>query len=154
MKKSIQTYCLLILLMGGQSAYCQKYKDASDTGRLNLEYVKLSNEIADITTDLAKAQNKLPDYQSKAKSENAAAQNAAAASSEQATEATNGSVNDAKKAKKRAGKAYKEAKNARSADNDVKEQEEKISNLASKLKKKQERLQELVEMRTAINAKL
>ncbi|MEP7144458.1 MAG: hypothetical protein ABI707_16350 [Ferruginibacter sp.] len=154
MKNRIRLFCFSILVMAGLSAYSQKYKTAEDTGKLNLEYVKVSNDIADLTAQLATAQEKLVEYQAKSNSAQADAQNAANSSSDQASKATNGSVSDAKKANKRAKKAYNEAKDARSANNDVNDQNDKIAKLSSKLKKKQERLQELTVMRDAINAKL
>jgi len=57
MKKSIQLFCFLTLVMGSMSAYSQKYRTAADTGKLNVEYVKVSNEIAELTSQLTIAQN-------------------------------------------------------------------------------------------------
>lgn len=154
MKKSIQLFCFLILAMASLSANSQNYKTVDDTARLNKEYVKVSNEIADLTAQLTIAQNKLPAYQAKANDAESDAQKAAVSSSQQASKATDGGVKDAKKAKKKAKKAYNEAKDARSANNNVGDQEDKITKLTSQLNKKKERLQKLDEMRTAINAKL
>ncbi|MFI5162932.1 MAG: hypothetical protein ACHQHN_16745, partial [Sphingobacteriales bacterium] len=61
--------CLLgtaVLLTISMSSYAQKYKSAADTGKLNAEYVKTQNKIADLTAQLATAQGNLPGYETKA----------------------------------------------------------------------------------------
>jgi small-conductance mechanosensitive channel len=63
-------------------------------------------------------------------------------------------VKDAKKAKRSARSAYKNAKTSRSADSNVISQEKKIAKLTAELKRKEERLQELNFMRTAIYSKM
>jgi len=153
MKKSIHLFCLLTFFMAG-SAFAQKYKSVADTGRLNLEYVNVSNDIADLTAKLTIAQNDLPGYQSKAKTANIDAADAASNSSDQASKATNGNVADAKTAKRKANKAYNEAKDSRSAQKKVSDQEDKITRLKLDIKKKQQRLLDLDIMRGAINAKM
>ena len=153
--KKFTPLCLVItLLLVSLSGFSQKYKKAEDTIKLNKEYVKVSNEIAEMNAKLTIAQNDLPGYQSKAKDANNDANDAASASSDQASKATNGDVGDAKKAKKKADKAYDEAKDSKSAKHKVSDQEEKIEDYRSDIKKKQERLGELDEMRAAINAKI
>jgi chromosome segregation ATPase len=154
MKKSIRLFCFLTLVIASLSAYSQKYKTAADTGRLNKEYVKVSNEIADLSSKLTIAQNNLPGYQAKANTAGSDAENAAASSSDQASKATNGDIKDARRAKRKARKAYNEAKDARSANDDVSDQDHKITKLTSQLGKKQQRLGELDVMRTAIYAQL
>ena len=154
MKKSIQVLSFLILALGAQSSYAQKYKTVEDTGRLNLEYVKLSNEIADLNSKLATTQNNLPDYQSKATKAETDAQNAASSSSNQASKATSGDVGDARKAKTKARVAYKEAKDSRTAAKNLSEQQDKITRYNLQLNKKQQRLKELDLMRAAINEKI
>jgi DNA repair exonuclease SbcCD ATPase subunit len=153
MKKNIYRLCFLMLLMVSTAAYSQRYRTTADTGRLNLEYVKVSNDIADLTSKLAAAQSNLPGYQSKANTADANAQSAAAISSDQASKATNGDVGDARSAKRKAKKSFNEAKDARSANKNVSNQDDKIASLTSQLNKKKQRLQELETMRAEIVAK-
>ena len=153
MKKTIYLFCFLSLIVSG-TAYSQKYKTMADTVKLNKEHVKLSNEIVELNAKLGIAQNDLPGYQSKAKDANADAVDAASSSSDQASKATNGNVSDARTAKRKAKKAYNEAKDSRSAKNKLSDQEDKITRLNLQLKKKNQRLQDLEIMRTAINAKM
>ena len=154
MKKSIQVFGFLMLALAAQSAYAQKYKTVEDTGRLNLEYVKLSNEIADLNAKLITTQNDLPDYQSKAVNAETNAQNAASSSSNQASKATSGDVGDARKAKTKARIAYKEAKDSRTAANNLSNQQDKITRFNLQINKRQQRLKELDLMRAAINEKV
>ena len=139
--------------MTGFQAYSQKYKTADDTARLNKEYVNVSNDIADLNAKLTIAQNNLPGYKTKAIAAGTDAQNAAANSSNQASKATNGEIDDARKAKRKARKAYNEAKDSRSANNNVSDQESKITKLSLQINRKHQRLQELDVMRSAIAAK-
>jgi chromosome segregation ATPase len=150
MKRNI-FFCLTMLLLASMPALCQKYRTTADTVNLNKEYVKVSNDIADLQARLTIAQNNLPGYQSKANVADQDAEHAAENSSSQAFKATNGSVSDARSAKRKAKKAYSEAKDARSAKNNVNTQDDKIESLSKQLNKKQQRLQELTEMRTAIS---
>jgi len=152
MKKNLQLLCFSLLLFVSLSAHSQKYRSASDTVKLNKEYVKVGNEISELTSRLAIAQNNRPEYQAKAKEAANNAQNAADVSSDQALKATDGSVKEAKRAKRKAKHSYNEAKDARSANDNVDKQDDKISSLTAQLNKKKQRLQELDEMRTAINA--
>ncbi len=153
MKKIIYLFCFLILSVTTQTAYSQKYKSVDDTARLTKEYVKLSNDIVDLSAKLKIAQNNLPGYKSKAIAAGTDAQNAAANSSNQASKATNGEIDDAKKAKRKANKAYNEAKDSRTANKNVSDQENKITRLSLQINKKQQRLQELDVMRQAIAEK-
>jgi CRISPR/Cas system-associated endonuclease Cas3-HD len=150
MKKIKFLLAVMIFIMVSQSAFSQKYKTAADTVKLNEEYIKVSNEITDLTSKLTIAQNNLPGYNSRANTAVSDAQSTSVKSSEQASKATNGDLGDARKAKKNARQALKDAKGARRANNKVKDQEKKIAKLSSQLQKKQERLQELEVMRTAI----
>ncbi len=154
MKKIILYFYLVNLTFTALPVFSQKYKTIEDTAKLNKEYVKVDNDIAELNAKLTIAQNDLPGYQSKAKDANADAANAASASSDQAAKATIGNVKDAKKAKKKANKAYNEAKDSRSADGKVSDQEDKITRYKLELKKKQQRLEELDIMRAAINLKI
>lgn len=151
MKKIIYLLPLLLVLLTSGTVFSQKYKTAADTVKLNKEYAEISNDIAQLTSKLTAAQNGLPGYQSKAKDETSDAQNAAAASSEQAVKATGNDVGDSKKAKRKAKKALGEAKDAKDANNEAADQQKKIEKLTGELDKKKKRLQELDEMRTAIN---
>ena len=139
--------------MTGFQVYSQKYKTVDDTARLNKEYVNVSNDIADLNAKLTIAQNNLPGYKSKAIAAGTDADNAATNSSNQASKATNGEIDDARKAKRKARKAYNEAKDSRSANNNVSDQESKITKLSLQINRKHQRLQELDVMRSAIAAK-
>ncbi|MBK8495349.1 MAG: hypothetical protein IPL50_10165 [Chitinophagaceae bacterium] len=152
MKKTI---CLLFLIMmiTGLQAYSQKYKTVEDTARLNREFVKVTNDIAELNAKLAIAQNNLPGYKSKAIEAGTDADNAANKSVDQAYKVTNGDVGDARKAKRKARKAYREAKDSRSASNNVSAQESKITKLTLQINRKEQRLKELEVMRLAIAAK-
>ena len=143
----------MVTLMTGMQAYAQKYKTVEDTAKLNMEYVKVSNDIVELNAKLAIAQNNLPGYKTKATAAGTDADNAANNSSSQADKATNGNIADAKKAKRKASKAYKEAKDSRAANNKVTDQEDKITRLTLQITKKQQRLQELDVMRQAITEK-
>jgi chromosome segregation ATPase len=154
MKKNIRYFYLLALLCVVLPAFSQKYKTVEDTAKLNKEYVKVLNDIAELNAKLTIAQNDLPGYQAKAKDANDDAATAAAASSDQASKATNGSVKDAKKAKRKANKAYGEAKDSKSAKGKLSDQENKITRYKLDIKKKQQRLEELDIMRTAIDLKI
>ena len=152
MKKSIYLFCFIMIMTGFQ-VYSQKYKTVDDTARLNKEYVNVSNDIADLNAKLTIAQNNLPGYKSKAIAAGTDADNAATNSSNQASKATNGEIDDARKAKRKARKAYNEAKDSRSANNNVSDQESKITKLSLQINRKHQRLQELDVMRSAIAAK-
>jgi chromosome segregation ATPase len=130
--------------------FSQKYKSASDSVNLNKEWVKVSNDIAELTAELTIAQNNLPGYRSKAEKAKTDAQGTAKESSDQAYKATNGDLGDAKSAKKKAKRALNDAEDASDAKDDTKKQEKKIDKLTAQLQKKQRKLDELEEMRTAI----
>ena len=154
MKKSMYLFCLLGALTAGFAAGAQKYRTTSDTLKLNKEYTEVSNDIATLTAKLAVAQNNLAGYQNRASAAGSSAQDAAATSSTQAARATNGNVKEAKRAKRKAKRAYHEAKDARSANNNLDDQDNKIASLTRQLERKQQRLQQLTEMRDTINAQL
>ncbi len=154
MKKFLIAAVCLSFLFCGVSANAQKYKSVSDTGKLNLEYVKVSNDIAELIVEIKSAKDKLSDYQRKVTSGESDAGDAANSSANQAAKATNGRVREAKEAKEKAGKAYNEAKDLRDAQKDVEKQEKKIEKLNAKLEKKEKRLQQLTDMRTTIFSKL
>jgi hypothetical protein len=153
MKNKIYVVCFLTLMATGFTTYGQVYKTASDTVKLNKEFIEVSNDIADLTAKLTIAQNNKPGYQSKATAAESTAQDAAVTSSVQADKATEGGVKEARKAKRNSKKAYRKAKDAQSANNDVGNQDDKIASLTGELAKKQERLAQLTEMRASINAK-
>ncbi len=122
--------------------------------KLNKEYVKVSNEIADINAQLTIAPNNLPGYQTTANTATGNAQTAAPTSSNSSSKATNGNIDDAKSSRKDADDAYDKAKDSRSANNNVGKQNEKIRELKADLNKKQQRLKDLDVMRAAIYAQL
>ena len=151
MKNKIYVVCLLSLVATGFTARAQVYKTAADTVKLNKEFTEVSNDIASLSAKLTIAQNNMPGYQSKAKTADSDAQNAAINSSVQADRATEGGVKAARKAKRNSKKAYREAKDARSANIVVENQDDRIASLTGQLAKKQERLRQLTAMRDAIN---
>lgn len=142
----------LLFIAAGNPALSQRYRSASDTVKLNKEWVDVSNEVAELTSKLTIAQNNLPGYNSKADKTAIEAQEMAQKSSDQAYKATNGDLDDAKTAKKKAKKALNDAEDADDAKGDVKDQQKKIDKLTDRLQKKQRRLTELDGMRTAIRA--
>jgi uncharacterized low-complexity protein len=152
MKKSILFLPLVVCIVASLSASSQKYKSASDTVKLNKEWVDVSNDIAKLTSELTIAQNNLPGYHSKAVDAVSDAQTSAQKSSDQANKATNGDLGDAKSAKKKANKAYSDAGDASDAKDKANNQEKKIDKLTTQLQKKQKQLAELEEMRTTIRA--
>lgn len=152
MKNKIYVVCFLTLIATSFTAYGQVYKTYADTVKLNKEFTEVSNDIASLSAKLTIAQNNMPGYQSKARTADTHAQNAAINSSDQADKATEGGVKAARKAKRNSKKAYREAKDARSANNLVGNQDEKIASLTGQLAKKQERLSQLILMRDAIYA--
>jgi chromosome segregation ATPase len=154
MKKIIRALCFVIVLLTSVSAFSQKYKTVEDTAKLNKEYVDVLNDLADLNAKLTIAQNDLPSYQAKVRGANKDAVDAASASSDQASKATNGKVGDARTAKKRANKAYDEAKDLESAKKKLSNQEDKITRYQLDIKKKQQRLTDLDLMRVAIFAKV
>ena len=152
MKNKIYIVCFLTLMMTGFASYGQVYRTAADTVKLNKEFTEVSNDIATLSAQLTIAQNNMPGYQSKAKTAESNAQDAAETSSTEAAKATGGSVKEARKAKRKSKKAYHEAKDAQSANNDVGNQDDKIASLTAQLTKKQERLQQVTDMRASIIA--
>ena len=150
MKKSVLFILAVICLTVSLPAASQKYKSASDTGKLNKELVEVSNEVAELTAEITIAQNNLPGYVTKADKAKTDAAGTAQQSSDQANKATNGDLGDAKSAKKKAKKALNDAEDASDASDNIKKQEKKIDKLTAELLKKQKTLQELEEMRTTI----
>ena len=153
MKRIFPAIFLAVFILFAPPATAQKYRSIDDTAKLNKEYLNVSLDIIDLNEKLQKAESDLSDYQSKAAGANKTAENAAAASSDQASKATNGSVKDARTAKRRAKKAYREAKDSRSAEGKLSSQEDKIRDYREDIKKKQDRLLALDAMRAKINAK-
>jgi len=139
-----------VLIAFNSPVFSQKYKTASDTVKLNKEYVDVSNDIAELTSKLTVAKNNLPGYHTKATDAMSEAQTSADVSRQSASKATNGDFGDAKSAKKKAGQALDRAEDAKDANNKIKDQDKKIAKLSEQLQKKQERLQELDAMRLTI----
>ena len=152
MKNRIYVVCFLTLMVTSFTAYAQVYKKAADTVKLNKEFTEVSNDIASLSAKLTIAQNNLPGYQSKARTADSDAEQAAVNSSAQAAKSTEGGVKEARKAIRKSRKAYHEAKDARSANNVVEDQDDKIASLTNQLAKKQVRLNQLIVMRDTINA--
>jgi len=152
MKNKIYIVCFLTLMVTSFTAYTQVYKKAADTVKLNKEFTEVSNDIASLSAKLTIAQNNLPGYQSKARTADSDAEQAAVNSSAQAAKSTEGGVKQARKAIRKSRKAYHEAKDARTANNVVENQDDKIASLTDQLAKKQVRLNQLIVMRDTINA--
>lgn len=152
MKKFLFLLPAIMFMMAGLPAFSQKYKTASDTVNLNIEYTKVTNDIAELTTKLNKAQDELTRYTRKSDEATADAQSTAAATTDKASQATNGSVKDARRAKKEARRSVKDAKDSRNAKNNLDDQNKKIEKLNADLAKKQDRLKELDAMRASINS--
>ena len=152
MKNKIYVVCFLALMATGFTAHAQVYKTFADTVKLNKEFIEVSNDIASLSAKLTIAQNNMPGYQSKARTADSDAQDAAYNSSVQADKATDGGVKAARKAKRNSKKAYREAKDARSANTVVENHDDRFASLTGQLAKKQERLRQLTAMRDAINA--
>ena len=152
MKNKIYVVCFLTLMATGFTASAQVYKTFADTVKLNKEFTEVSNDIASLSAKLTIAQNNLPGYQSKARTADSDAEQAAVNSSAQAAKSTEGGVKEARKAIRKSRKAYHEAKDARSANNVVEDQDDKIASLTDQLAKKQVRLNQLIVMRDTINA--
>ena len=152
MKNRIVIVCFVALMTTCFTGYAQVYKTVEDTVKLNKEYTEVSNDIANLTAKLAVAQNNMPGVKSKADKADEHAQNAAVNSSEHASKAVQGGVKEARKAKRESKKAYRQAKDARSASNKIGDQNDKIASLKGELATKQERLEQLAAMRTAINS--
>ncbi|HVF80920.1 MAG TPA: hypothetical protein VM884_03260 [Flavisolibacter sp.] len=152
MKKIMFLVSAMLLMMVSLPAISQKYNSASDTVKLNKEWLELSNEIAELQAKVTIAQNNLPGYNNKVSDKVSAAQNAAQQSSDQAYKATNGDLGDAKDANKKAKKALNEAEDAQSSKNKAKDQEKKIDKLNAELQKKQKKLMELEQMRATIRS--
>lgn len=150
MKRNVLFLLAVICLTASLPAASQKYKSASDTVKLNKEWVDVSNDIAELTAELTIAQNNLPGYKSKAEKAQTDAHTTAQQSSDQAYKATNGDLGDAKSAKKKAKKALNDAEDASDAKNNTNKQEKKIDKLTEQLQKKQRNLQELELMRNDI----
>ncbi len=143
-----------VLLTVSTFSYAQKYKTPADTGKLNAEYVKVQNNIADLTARIKTAQDDLPGYKTKAVNAGNTAQAAAASNDTSATKATSGNMQDSKDAKKSANEAYGKAKDSRTANNNVGKQNEKIRKLTDQLKEQNQRLKDLDVMRAAIYAQI
>ena len=144
----------IVLFTFSSPAFSQKYNKASDTVKLNKEYVEVSNDVAELTSKLTVAQNNLPGYHTRANDATANAQSSADESRQSASKATNGDLGDAKSAKKKASKALDKAEDARDANNKTEDQDKKIAKLSEQLQKKQNRLRELDAMRLAIRASM
>ena len=93
---ALSTIVLLTLTI---PVFAQKYKTPADTGKLNAEYVKVQNNIADLTAKLTEAQSALPAYKTKAVNAGNDAQTAAAISDTSSSKATSGNLQDSKDAK-------------------------------------------------------
>lgn len=141
----------VLLFMAAAPVFSQKYKTAADTPALNKEYVKVSNNIADLTAKLNKAQDDLAKINRKSDKAITNAQSSASATADKASDATTGGVRDARRAKKEARRSVKDAKDSRRAGNDLDDQNKKIRKLTAELTKNQNRLKELDVMRARIN---
>jgi len=143
-----------VLLTVSAATFAQKYKTSADTGKLNVEYAKVQNNIAGINAKLAANQSGLPAYQTKASNAGNTAQTASETSTASTNKAKSGNLQDSKDAKKSADNAYDKAKDAKSANNDVGKQNEKIRKLKEDLRQQRQRLKDLDAMRADIHAQV
>ncbi len=82
MKKLLVFLPAALIIICTTSAFSQKYTTAADTVKLNNDYIKTTNEITKLSSELAIAQNNLPGYQNKAGEAASDAQSTAINSSE------------------------------------------------------------------------
>ncbi len=143
MKNVVFLALLVVLIMSCTTTASQKYRTASDTAQLNVDRLKVINNIAELTSKLTIAKNNLQSYLKKANDASEKARTSAIQSSIQSTEATNGNLNDAKSAKKKADRAYEDAQDSKSANNKLKNQDKKIAEYNHDMEEKQKKLQEL-----------
>lgn len=154
MKSIYQVLCTIVFFALITPAFAQKYRTTADTGRLNAEYVKVQNKIADLTAQLSEAQSNLPNYQTKALNAGNTAQTAVQTSDASAGKATSGNMGDVKDAKNEANNAYDKAKDAQNANKDVSKLNDKIMDLNHKLAKQRQRLKDLDQYRSVIYSQL
>ncbi|HEY0896348.1 MAG TPA: hypothetical protein VGE15_07350 [Sphingobacteriaceae bacterium] len=151
----LNLFLVAIFILGSATqGYSQKYKNPEDSTKLNAEFLKVTDAIASLTSELTMAKNDLPSYKLKASTADSDAQSAASASSDEASRATNGKLDDSRSAKKRAKQAYARAKDSRSANREVTRLENRIGSLTDQLHKENQRLQELKVMRAAISNRI
>src|SRR6185312_1148915 len=117
----------------------------------NSEYAKVNADINDLNLKLAKARSDQANYSRKSNNATTDAQSTASSASNKAENSINGSVKQAKRAKREARRSVKDAKNARHAQGNLDDSNKKVAKLTAELEQKQKRLQQLSEMRAAIN---
>ncbi|MEO6258080.1 MAG: hypothetical protein ABIO82_05285 [Ginsengibacter sp.] len=137
-------------LSAGSSLYSQKYTTTADTIALNAEYLKLTNDIAALNISLDKARSEQDKQVKKSAVATSDAQSTASKAIDKAEQSTGESVKDARKAKRQARKSVKDAKDARHAKGDLDDANKKVEKLSGELQKKQDRLNELNNMRSTI----
>jgi chromosome segregation ATPase len=131
-------------------ASTKKYTTVADTVDLNKEYASLRTDLADLNSNLLKAQSKTSDYLAKAADQTSDALQAAKASKEQAARASDGNLKAVRKAARKAKKADRIARRAYNAREDRRDNEKDIKKLSAKIDKKQKRIVDLEQMRQAI----
>jgi type II secretory pathway component PulJ len=152
MKKSITFLTIAVFMLAAQSAFSQSYKTIADSAALNREYAKVTADINDLTAKLVKAKDDQRNDSRKSGEADSDAKSTATSTSNKAENYINGSVKQARRAKHEAGRSVKDAKIARHAQSNLDDSNKKAVSLTAGLEQKQKRLQQLEEMRTAINA--
>jgi hypothetical protein len=152
MKKSITFLTIAVFMLAAQSAFSQSYKTIADSAALNREYAKVTADINDLTAKLVKAKDDQRNDSRKSGEADSDAKSTATSTSNKAENSINGSVKQARRAKHEAGRSVKDAKIARHAQSNLDDSNKKVVSLTAGLEQKQKRLQQLEEMRTAINA--
>lgn len=143
---------IAVFMLAAHSAFSQSYKTIADSAALNREYAKVTADINELAAKLAKAKDDQRNDSRKSGEANSDAQSTATSTSNKAENSINGSVKQARRAKHEARRSVKYAKIARHAQGNLYDSNKKVVSLTTGLEQKQKRLQQLEEMRTAINA--
>jgi hypothetical protein len=138
--------------MSFQWANAQKYKVLADSSKLQVEYIKVSTDIAALKLKINEAEINLPGYQNASSDATVNAQTAATLSSEDAQRASDGnSLHNVRDAKKTADKAYSEAEKSEREDRKLRQKNEELRKLREALGKKEARLKVLDLMRSSLH---
>ena len=151
MKKFIVFSTLSVFMLAAYPGFSQTYKTIADTAALNSEYAKVSAEVNDLSAKLVKAKSDQASDDRKSNEATSDAESTASSASNKAESSINGSVKQAKRAKREARRSVKDAKSARHAQGNLDDSNKKVAKLTADLEQKQKRLQQLDEMRAAIN---
>ncbi len=132
------------------SVTAQKYSTARDTGKLNIEYNKVSKEIDALKVDLTNEQNKLSQYRDRAKGLEPVAENATNINNQSNGKGIGSNPGQANETRVIANQSINEP-DARNAQKEVEKQQIKVDKISRQIEKKQSRLQQLIDMRYKID---